>query len=93
MLEIKQDDNKDDYKDDHSDDNNQVWRSCCFEIDSHFTSYIGQLLISFSILTFSFIMLIKADGDCNKSSSYINLISFLLGKILSSVQSSVTEKK
>lgn len=66
----------------------QVWRSCCFQTDPHMCSYIGQLSTSFLILGFSFIMLIKANGSCEQSSPYIGLISFLLGKLLSSVMSS-----
>lgn len=66
----------------------QVWRSCCFQTDPHMCSYIGQLTTSFVILGFSFIMLIKANGSCEQSSPYIGLISFLLGKLLSSVMSS-----
>lgn len=65
-----------------------VWESCCIRTDAHAIVYFGQLLISIIILAFSFIMLIKADGNCEKSSAYIGLISFLMGKLLSSVMSS-----
>jgi len=65
-----------------------VWESCCLRINSHAFAYIGQLLISILILTFSFIQLIYSDGDCNKSAPYIGLISFLMGKLLSSVMTS-----
>ena len=63
----------------------EVWESCCLQTDSHAVAYFGQLSISILILAFSFIMLIKANGSCEQSSPYIGLISFLMGKLLSSV--------
>jgi len=94
MIEVKQnEDDKDDKDDDKDDkDDNRVWRSCCFQLNSHCVSYFGQLFFSMSMLAFCAIMLFKADGSCEKSSSYINILSFMLGKILSSIQSSSTEK-
>jgi hypothetical protein len=62
-----------------------TWRSCCITTDRQSTVYIGQLLFSFTVLGFSAVMLVLADGDCNKSSPYIGLISFLMGKLLSTV--------
>jgi len=62
-----------------------TWQSCCLTTDRQATVYIGQLLFSFSVLGFSAVMLVIADGDCNKSSPYIGLISFLMGKLLSTV--------
>ena len=66
----------------------EVWESCCIRTNPHAIAYIGQLLISIIILAFSFIMLIKANGNCEQSSPYIGLISFLMGKLLSSVMTS-----
>jgi len=66
----------------------RLWRSCCLETDKSAVVYIGQLVFSFSVLGFSAIMLMKANGDCEQSSPYIGLISFLLGKLLSSVTDS-----
>ena len=63
----------------------EVWESCCIRTNPHAIAYIGQVCISSLIIGFSFIMLIKADGNCEKSSPYIGLISFLMGKLLSSV--------
>lgn len=63
----------------------ETWQSCCLRTDPHAIAYFGQLSISILILGFSFIMLIKADGSCEKSSPYVGLISFLMGKLLSSV--------
>ena len=66
-------------------DKKEVWESCCIRTNPHAIAYIGQIGISSLIIGFSFIMLIKADGNCEKSSPYIGLISFLMGKLLSSV--------
>ena len=63
----------------------EVWESCCIRTNPHAIAYIGQIIISLIILAFSFIMLIKANGSCEQSSPYIGLISFLMGKLLSSV--------
>lgn len=88
MIEVKQ---NDDDKDDNIDDN-KVWRSCCFQLNSHCVSYFGQLFFSMSMLVFCAMMLYRANGNCEQSSSYINILSFMLGKILSSIQSSAREK-
>ena len=63
-------------------DKKEVWESCCIRTNPHAIAGRG---ISSLIIGFSFIMLIKADGNCEKSSPYIGLISFLMGKLLSSV--------
>ena len=78
MLEVKQD--EDDYK---------TWKSCCFQLNSQCVTYTGQLSFSIAVLGICTLMLVKADGDCSMSSPYINIISFLAGKILSSVITSV----
>jgi hypothetical protein len=65
-----------------------VWRSCCFDLSSSCVAYTGQLLVTLSVIGISTFFLIRADGNCEQSSPYINLISFLIGKILSSVISS-----
>lgn len=67
---------------------NDSWKSCCLRTDRQMVVYIGQILFSFAVLSFSGVMLYVADGSCEKSSPYIGLISFLLGKILSSVTDS-----
>jgi hypothetical protein len=69
-------------------DEHKVWKSCCFELDSHFIAYAGQFVFSMSVLGFCSVMLIKANGSCEQSSSYINIISFMMGKILSTVMTS-----
>ena len=61
------------------------WKSCCITVDKNMMVYFGQLSFSFAILSFCVVMLIRADGSCDKSSPYIGLLSFMLGKLLSSV--------
>jgi hypothetical protein len=61
------------------------WRSCCFRLSPQFIAYFGQLFITSSIIALCAYMLIVADGDCNRSSPFFSLLSFMLGKILSSV--------
>ena len=70
------------------DDPRLIWNSCCLKTDRQAVVYFGQLSFSFAVLAFSGAMLVVADGDCNKSSPYIGLISFLLGKLLSTVTDS-----
>ena len=68
--------------------NDHIWESCCLKTDKHAISYFGQLFVTTSVLGISTYMLVLADGECNRSSPWIGMISFLLGKILSSVVSS-----
>ena len=63
----------------------RTWRSGCIEADRQSVVYFGQLSVSFSVLVFCATMLVRANGDCDKSSPYIGLISFILGKTLSSI--------
>ena len=65
-----------------------VWRSCCFQLSPAGVAFGGQLTVTIMVLGISTLMLVKADGDCNKSAPYFSMISFMLGKILSSVISS-----
>jgi len=69
-------------------DDDRTWKSCCFEMDRNFVAYFSQLLFSMTMLGFCSVMLVKHNGDCSQSSPYINILSFMLGKILSNVQSS-----
>ena len=61
------------------------WRSCCLETSPRAVVFISQMVFAFAVLAFSGVMLVIADGDCDRSAAYIGLISFLLGKLLSSV--------
>ncbi len=62
-----------------------IWESCCFRVERQSTVYFGQLSFSYAVLAFCAIMLIRANGECNQSSPYVGIVSFLLGKMLSSV--------
>lgn len=86
MIEVKQNIPED------IEDEQRVWRSCCFNLDRDCVSYVGQITFSTLTLCFCALMLVKANGVCEQSSSYINIISFMLGKILSSIQTSNREK-
>ena len=61
------------------------WVSCCIETDRGAVVYFGQLTFSILVLFFCCGMLLTSNGECNKSSPYISIISFLLGKLLSNV--------
>jgi hypothetical protein len=69
-------------------DDVHMWKSCCFQLDKNFIAYVGQFIIIISVISFSFIMLIQSDGRCEESSPYFSLISFILGKLLSTIISS-----
>ena len=62
-----------------------TWKSCCLRTDRQAVVYLGQLSFSLSVMAVCTTMLVLADGDCNRSSPYISLIAFLLGKLLSQV--------
>jgi hypothetical protein len=62
-----------------------VWTCCGRKAKKEAVVCIGQYVIMILILSFSSVMLVVADGDCQKSSPYIGLISFVLGKALASV--------
>ena len=83
-LEVRTLINENDIKDNKKD----VWESCCLRTDRHMIAYIGQFIFSMSVLAFCAIMIIRAQGDCNNVSPFVSIISFLMGKLLSSVVSS-----
>ena len=58
-------------------------RYCFKKTNSKCLLFLGQISISMSVLCISSYMLIIADGDCDISTPYIGIISFVLGKILS----------
>ena len=69
----------------------QTWKSCCLEADRQMMVWFGQLLLMLSVLAFCAVQLVAADGECDRSSPYIGLISFILGKALASVVDSGRE--
>ena len=64
------------------------WVSCCVETDRQTVVYIGQMLFSAGLISLCAVMLVRVDGNCDKSSPYISLLSFLAGKVLATVVSS-----
>jgi hypothetical protein len=66
------------------------WVSCCIETDRGAVVYIGQMVFAGSVIALCAMMLVRADGECNKSSPYVSLLSFLAGKILATVVSSTS---
>ena len=69
-------------------DDNKVWESCCLRLSPKCIIYTGQYTISILVLGICTYMLIQANGSCEQSSGYINLIAFLLGKLLATVATS-----
>ena len=69
----------------------QTWTSCCLVADRQMIVWLGQLSVMMSVLAFCAQQLIAAEGECNRSSPYIGLISFILGKALASVVDSSRE--
>ena len=67
------------------------WTSCCLVADRQMNVWLGQLAVMMSVLAFCAQQLIAAEGECNRSSPYIGLISFILGKALASVVDSSRE--
>lgn len=66
----------------------KVWQSCCLQLSRHCVAYTGQMVVIASIIGISAYFLVEADGDCSKSSPYHALLSFVLGKVLSTMVSS-----
>lgn len=64
------------------------WTSCCIQTDRGAVVYLGQMCFAGALIALCAVMLVKANGDCSVSSPYISLLSFLAGKILSSVADS-----
>ncbi len=65
----------------------RVWQSCCCAggTERQMVVYFGQMFFSIVILAFSFVQLVRANGNCDRSSPYIGLISFLMGKLLATI--------
>ncbi len=85
-LEVRTLINENDIKENKKDDN--IWESCCLRTDRHMIAYIGQFIFSMSVLAFSCIMISNSEGQCDRISPFVSIISFLMGKLLSSVVSS-----
>jgi ABC-type nickel/cobalt efflux system permease component RcnA len=64
----------------------KLWKSCCLTLDRGFTVYVTQYIAGILILVFCAIMLYLADFECNKSASYLSIISFILGQYLGKIK-------
>ena len=53
------------------------WKSCCLTVDR-----AVQFSLALCVLSFSGIMLALSAGNCEKSSPYFSLISFVIGAFL-----------
>ena len=63
----------------------KTWTSCCLTSDRQATVYFGQLSVSFAVLAFCAFVIVKADGNCDRSSAAWGIVSFILGRTLSAV--------
>ena len=60
----------------------RTWRSCCIETDKRACVFGVQTVIAISSLMFSGFMLVRYNGECDTSSPYINIITFILGSFV-----------
>lgn len=70
----------------------ETFKSCCFEVDKDCVYYCGKMIISISVLAFSFLML---QNPANDVAFYTSTISLLLGHFLNTptTQKENKEKK
>ena len=61
------------------------WRSCCIDTDRAAVVYIGQMAFAAGLVALCAVMLVNANGSCDKSTPYVSLLSFLAGKVLAHV--------
>jgi len=62
-----------------------TWQSCCLRTDRVAVIFLTQMCFSFIVLGFSGYMLAYSEYNCERSSPYLSLISFILGKLLTEV--------
>ena len=58
---------------------NRLWRSCCVELDKQAVVYFAQIAIGVAVLAFSAVQLLRSNFQCEESSPYLGLISFIIG--------------
>ena len=58
---------------------NRLWRSCCVELDKQAVVYFAQIAIGVGVLAFSAVQLLRSNFQCEESSPYLGLISFIIG--------------
>ena len=57
----------------------KLWRSCCIQLDKQAVMYFSQIGIGVMVLSFSAVQLVRADFQCDQSSGYMALVSFIIG--------------
>ena len=58
------------------------WKSCCLTVDRAMCMYAVQFTLALGVLSFSGVMLALSAGNCEKSSPYFSLISFVVGAFI-----------
>jgi hypothetical protein len=56
-----------------------TWRSGCLIMDRRAAIYFTQLFISLIVICFCLYMLLNHPEDCNKESTYIGLLTLVIG--------------
>jgi hypothetical protein len=85
MIEVKQIEEEPENGVPVSGDQLKIWRSCCLVVDKNMIVYLSQMMFALMILLFSCFQLNRYSDQCNIASPYYSLISFILGKLLSSI--------
>ena len=62
-----------------------TWTSCCLTVDRQMAVWLGQLVVSLSVLAFAAHQIQAAEGSCDRASAAWGIISFILGRTLSAV--------
>ena len=58
------------------------WKSFCLTVDRAMCMYAVQFSLALCVLSFSGIMLALSAGNCEKSSPYFSLVSFVVGAFI-----------
>lgn len=56
-----------------------TWKSCCFIVNKRAVLFFSQLGISVGVIAFSLFMLLTYKHDCSTESTYIGLLTLILG--------------
>lgn len=71
----------DDIQNNENTDENDLWRSCCLEMDSSAVLFFSQLFISLIVVIFCIYMLVMSK-TCEADSLYSGILSLILGSYL-----------
>lgn len=61
-----------------------AWRSCCFDLDRSFISFLVQVLVGIGLIAFCIERIIVLGDDCCKTNAFFSFMSFLVGLIIPS---------